>query len=355
MANGVALARVPLIGGNKSAADVTRDVVGALDAQAVGAVVGRSGAVGRRRSLLGIGGDRLSDRDRHRHLGPEPDGRVGVRHHELRLLDRHRPRRHADLGDSVPAAAALAHVGQPGGGSDDAVRGDVRRPLSADPHGPAVDVLLDAALSERPRFALGELQVAARLGLLRDQHVFHDLRDLLVRRADSRSRDHSRPRAGHDALEDLRLPEPRLDRIVPHLAPLRGGLSAAGRARHAARALGPHHRQHRLRDRGGARLAHDDLPAVLRGRRHLLGHGDGADADAGGAEDDAARGLHHAAAHRRDVQPRHPHERAGRSRVRDRVLHRATIRAAPTSSSRSTTGRSDRWPGATGSWWRATS
>src|SRR5688572_16409933 len=33
MANGVALARVPLIGGNKSAADVTRDVVGALDAK----------------------------------------------------------------------------------------------------------------------------------------------------------------------------------------------------------------------------------------------------------------------------------------------------------------------------------
>jgi len=33
MANGVALVRVPLIGGNKSAADVTRDVVGALDAR----------------------------------------------------------------------------------------------------------------------------------------------------------------------------------------------------------------------------------------------------------------------------------------------------------------------------------
>ncbi len=206
-----------------------------------------------RRSLLGIGRDRVSDCDRHRHLGPEQDGRVGVRHHELRLLDRHRPRRHAHLGDSVPAPAALAHVGQPGGRSDDAVRRDVRRPLSADPHGPAVDVLLDAALPERPRFALGELPVAARLGLLRDQHLFHDLRDLLVRRPHPRPRDRSRPRAGHDALEDLRLPEPWLDRILPHLASLRGGLPAAGRARHAARPLGPHHRQHRLRDRRGAR------------------------------------------------------------------------------------------------------
>ena len=38
--------RVPLIGGNKSAADVTRDVVGALDARPSRAVVGRSGALG---------------------------------------------------------------------------------------------------------------------------------------------------------------------------------------------------------------------------------------------------------------------------------------------------------------------
>ena len=30
-------------------------------------------------------------------------------HRQLRLLDRHRPRRHADLGDPVPAAPALAH------------------------------------------------------------------------------------------------------------------------------------------------------------------------------------------------------------------------------------------------------
>ena len=33
MANGVAIVRVPLIAGNKSAADVTREVTGALDAK----------------------------------------------------------------------------------------------------------------------------------------------------------------------------------------------------------------------------------------------------------------------------------------------------------------------------------
>jgi hypothetical protein len=39
-----------------------------------------------------------------RHLGQQRPGRLGVRHHQLRLVDRHRPRRHADLGD--PAAAS---------------------------------------------------------------------------------------------------------------------------------------------------------------------------------------------------------------------------------------------------------
>ena len=92
----------------------------------------------------------------------------------------------------------------------------------------------------------------------------------------------------------LRGVEPRLERRLLDLAPVRGGLSAAGGAGHAPRALGAHHRQHGFRHRGGAGLAHDDLPALLRRRRDLLRHGDGADADAGRAQDDEARGLHHA-------------------------------------------------------------
>ena len=105
-------------------------------------------------------------------------------------------------------------------------------------------------------------------------------------------------------------------------------------------ALGPHHRQHRLRHRGGARLAHDDLPAVLRGRRHLLRHGDGADADARRPQDDAPRGLHHAPPRRRDVQPGHPHQRPGRTGVRASSSSPPSIRATPTSTSPSSTARS---------------
>ena len=136
----------------------------ALDAQAVGAVVGAACRSSSAALLLGVVAVGYQIADRHRHVGPEPDGRLGVRHHELRVLDRHRPRRHADLGDSLSAAAALAHVGQPRGRGDDALRRDVRGPLSADPHGPAVAGLLDAALSEHARFAVGQLPLAARSG-----------------------------------------------------------------------------------------------------------------------------------------------------------------------------------------------
>ena len=34
---------------------------------------------------------------------------VGVRHHQLRVLGRHRPRRHADLGDPLPVPPEVAH------------------------------------------------------------------------------------------------------------------------------------------------------------------------------------------------------------------------------------------------------
>ena len=40
-----------------------------------------------------------------RHLGHQHPGRLGLRHRQLRLVDRHRPRRHADLGDPAAAAA----------------------------------------------------------------------------------------------------------------------------------------------------------------------------------------------------------------------------------------------------------
>ena len=49
-------------------------------------------------------GGHLAAAQGHRHLGRQHPGRLGLRDHQLRLVDRHRPRRHADLGH--PAAAA---------------------------------------------------------------------------------------------------------------------------------------------------------------------------------------------------------------------------------------------------------
>ena len=78
--------------------------------------------------------DRPPADDGHRHLGQQRAGRVGVRHHQLRLVDRHRPRGHADFGDSAAVPAAVAHLDQPVCGSDDAVCGRVRRHVPAAAH-----------------------------------------------------------------------------------------------------------------------------------------------------------------------------------------------------------------------------
>ena len=68
-----------------------------------------------------------------------------------------------------------------------------------------------------------------------------------------------------------------LARFGAPLASLRDGVPASGRAGHAAGGLGAHRRDLRLRRRHRSRLAHDDLPALLRGRRHLFGLRHGAD------------------------------------------------------------------------------
>ncbi len=77
----------------------------------------------------------LDRRDRpdqygRRDLRQQHSGGVGLSHYELRLVDRNRPRRHADLGDPAPAESELAKLHQPLCGSHDDLRRGLRRHVS---------------------------------------------------------------------------------------------------------------------------------------------------------------------------------------------------------------------------------
>ncbi len=89
----------------------------------------------------------------------QPD-RLGVGHHELRVLDRYRPRRHADLGDSVSVPAEVENVDQPLGRSDDVVRRDVRGHLPAVPYGASVARVLAVPDSEHRPESCGRTSAA---------------------------------------------------------------------------------------------------------------------------------------------------------------------------------------------------
>ena len=93
-----------------------------------------------------------------------------------------------------------------------------------------------------------------------------------------------------------------LDGFQPALEQLRKGLPDPGRAFHAAGALGAFHRVPGLRRVAIARLAHDDLSAVLRGGRGVFRLRHGADAAGAAAPDAQAGGHHHRAARGIDVQ-----------------------------------------------------
>ena len=129
----------------------------------------------------------------HRHLGQQRPGRLGVRHHQLRLVDRHRPRRHADLGDPAAAQAGLAHVDQPLRRSDDALRRRLRGDVPADPHRPSVaGGLLAVPVSEHDGH-LAAVPQPADLGRVRGLDLRHGLAAVLVHRADPRPGDAARP------------------------------------------------------------------------------------------------------------------------------------------------------------------
>ena len=92
---------------------------------------------GRRRDHAAGGGD-VAVSEGRRHLGDYAAGGLGLRDHQLCLVDRHRPRRHTDLGHSAALQAELAQLDQPfRRGHDDLCRG-LRRHVPADSRGPSV-------------------------------------------------------------------------------------------------------------------------------------------------------------------------------------------------------------------------
>ncbi len=115
----------------------------------------------------------------------------------------------------------------------------------------------------------------AAVGLLRGLDLRHRVGALLVRRADPRPRHPARPRQDPGPPLRLRLLRARLARLGAQLAALRDGVPDPRRHRDAARAVGALDRLVGLRGRPAARLAHHDLPALLRRRRDLLGLRDG--------------------------------------------------------------------------------
>ena len=121
--------------------------------------VARAPQPSRHRDLVAVlGGDRR--------LGTQRPGRLGLGHHQLRVLDRHRACRHAHLRDPVPLPAEVAHLDQPRGGGDDHLRRHVRDDVPGDPRRPRLGRLLDVPASE-PDGHVAQLQVPAALGRVR--------------------------------------------------------------------------------------------------------------------------------------------------------------------------------------------
>ena len=270
--------RPPLITGDKTLADVTRDICAPMDGKPTG-LWWAAFIVSVLALILGVVTVWYQIATGHRHLGTEQDRRLGVRHHELCLLGRHRTCRHADLGRAVSVPTEMANGRQSVGRSDDTLRRHVCRDLSADSHGTSVAGLLDDALSQHAWIAVGQLQIAAAVGRVCDLDLSSDLRRVLVRRSDPRPGHHSRSIKTRTATANHVHSVARLGRIGENMASLRNGLHAAGRIGDTAGVFGAHDRQHGLCHRRHSGMAHDDLSAVLCGGCNLQrpGHGDDAD------------------------------------------------------------------------------
>jgi hypothetical protein len=215
---------------------------------------------------------------RHRRLGQQQRPGLGLGHHQLRLLGRHRPRRHADQRGALPVPPGLAHQHQPLGRGDDDLRRGLRRHLPDPPHRPSVVRVVDDPAPERHGHVAAVPQ-PAHVGRVRDLDLRHHVDPVLVHGHGPRPGDAPRPVEGQGPPGRLRPPVARLARLGPAVAPLRARVPDPRGALDAAGAVGALGGVVRLRHLAEPRLAHDDPAAVLRRRRHLQRLRDGDDAD----------------------------------------------------------------------------
>ena len=170
--------------------------------------------------------------------------------------------------------AALARLGQSLRRGDDNLRRLHCRPVPDSASRPALSVLLAGAVSKRHAGVAAVAQPAG-LGFLRDRQLHPVLTHVLVRRAHSRSRSATRPCAAAQEPHILWRVGPGMARLGPALADARELLPAMAALAVPACRLGAQRGRPRFRRRPDAGLAGDDLPALLRGRRHVLGLRDG--------------------------------------------------------------------------------
>ena len=206
----------------------------------------------------------------HRRVGPQLPGVLGLRHHQLRLLDRHQPRGHADLRDS---ASHQCHLAPPGHslrrGHHRLLRSD-RRHHSALPHRPPVARFLDDPLSQRTPY-LAQLPLAARLGLLRHLHLPHRQHHLPVSADDSGFRRRAR-RRHRLAQEDLSRPGAGMAGHAAAMAAPGNRHAHHGHGDRSRSRLGAHHRLLGFRHDPGAHVALQHLRPLLCRRRDLQRH-----------------------------------------------------------------------------------
>src|SRR5271165_2573919 len=100
------------------------------------------------------------------HLGHHAAGGVGIRDHQLCVVDRHRPRWHADLGDFALVQAGLAQLDQPLCRSHDDLRRGLRRHVPADSRRPSVAWILAVSVPEHDE-RLAAVPLAAPVGRVR--------------------------------------------------------------------------------------------------------------------------------------------------------------------------------------------
>ena len=178
--------REPLIKGNKTYSQITKDITAPIEGKA-GKAWYVAITISTLAMIFGFAMMGYTVWEGNRHMGLKQNRRMGLGNHQLCVVGRYRSCRYIYISHITSISSKVENQYKPFSRGDDNFRSYVRRHISTNTHGTTTTIIFYFSL---PHFSwsLGKLQLSIIMGRICNYHILASIYTILVYGIDTRHR-----------------------------------------------------------------------------------------------------------------------------------------------------------------------